>query len=80
MHDDDDRDIQAAFRPLHIAARRAGVSAAWLRAEAEAGRIPHLRTGRRILFDLDAVVRALRERAESAGIAATSTDGGQHGS
>lgn len=44
-------------------ARRVGVSQQWLRAEADAGRIPCLRAGRRYLFDLDATKEALARRA-----------------
>lgn len=43
--------------------KRYGLSAAWLRAEAEAGRIPCLRAGRRMLFDADAVEAVLIQRA-----------------
>jgi len=43
--------------------RRYGLSAAWLKAEAEAGRLPCLKAGRRVLFDAKAVERALIERA-----------------
>lgn len=43
--------------------RRFGLSKAWLKAEAEAGRIPSLRAGRRLLFDPEAVEAALLERA-----------------
>jgi len=43
--------------------RRYGLSAAWLRAEAEAGRIPVLRAGRRLLFDVAAVEAELIRRA-----------------
>ncbi|MFC1762239.1 hypothetical protein ACFL6U_09175 [Planctomycetota bacterium] len=35
----------------------------WLKREAEAGRIPSLRIGRRRLFNLDAVTTTLSERA-----------------
>ena len=35
----------------------------WLRDEALSGRLPCLRVGRRLLFDLEAVQRALSERA-----------------
>jgi len=35
----------------------------WLATEADAGRIPCLRIGRRRLFNVDAVRRALAERA-----------------
>jgi excisionase family DNA binding protein len=47
---------------LARAARRLGVTGAWLRTEAEAGRLPCLRAGNRYLFDLDALTRALSER------------------
>lgn len=46
------------------AAARLGVPAAWLRREAAAGRVPNLRAGRRLLFDVEAVERALSERAD----------------
>ena len=38
-------------------ATRAGVPRGWLRAEAEAGRIPHLRAGERLLFRAELVER-----------------------
>jgi hypothetical protein len=44
-------------------ARRLGLPAAWLKAEAKAGRIPSLRAGRRLLFNPEAVERVLLERA-----------------
>ncbi len=40
-----------------------GVSASWLRAEAEAGRLPCLRVGKRLLFDPEAVEAELIRRA-----------------
>lgn len=46
--------------------QRFGLSMAWLKAEAEAGRIPCLRAGRRLLFDPDAVEQELIERARRA--------------
>ena len=39
------------------------VPRAWLRDEARAGRIPSLRIGRRYMFNIDAVSRALADRA-----------------
>lgn len=51
-----------SFLPLKRAAARLGVPAAWLRAEAEAGRVPHLRVGRRLLVNLQLVESALRDR------------------
>ena len=44
-----------------------GLSKAWLQAEAEAGRIPCFKVGRRQLFDADAVESALIERASRKG-------------
>jgi hypothetical protein len=39
--------------------RRAGVTQHWLRHEAEAGRVPCLRVGKRLLFSPPAVLEAL---------------------
>jgi hypothetical protein len=49
--------------PLNRAARWLHVPLKWLLAEAEAGRIPCLRAGRRILCDLAAVEEVLLQRA-----------------
>lgn len=46
-------------------ARRIGLPSAWLRQEAECGRIPHLRTARRIMFDFETVERCLAERSKN---------------
>ena len=40
-----------------------GLPKAWIKAEAEAGRIPHLKIGQRYRFNHDAVVHKLAERA-----------------
>ena len=45
-------------------ARHLRVPVAWLRAEAEAGRIPHLRAGTQLLFDPATVEHILQERAK----------------
>jgi len=37
---------------------------AWLKREADAGRLPCIRAGRWRMFDLDAVLKALCERRE----------------
>jgi hypothetical protein len=52
--------------PLNVAARWLQVPFAWLREEAEANRIPHLRAGKAILCDLDAVEAVLLDRANGA--------------
>jgi len=44
-------------------ARRLRVPVHWLRAEAEAGRVPALRAGNVYLFNSEAVERVLTERA-----------------
>ena len=49
--------------PLNIVARRLRVPTRWLRAEAEAGRIPCLHAGNQFLCDPDAVEAALLKRA-----------------
>ena len=53
------------LRDLAQRFRRYGLSMAWLRHEAKAGRIPSFRAGRRLLFDPDAVEAALIERAKA---------------
>ena len=53
-----------SFTPLRRAAARLGVPAAWLRAEAIEGRIPHLKIGRRLLFKVEEVERAPVERSQ----------------
>ncbi len=52
-----------AFHSVDGVAYRLGVSTAWLRSEAEAGRVPVIRAGKRILMDLDAVRGALVRRS-----------------
>jgi len=49
--------------PLGPTARLLSVPSAWLRAEADAGRLPHLRAGSKYLFDVVTVERLLLERA-----------------
>lgn len=44
-------------------ARRLRVPVKWLRQEAEAGRVPHLKADKAILFDPDTVENVLLERA-----------------
>ncbi len=55
--------LDARYTTIEHAAARLGVPVAWLRREAEAGTVPSLRVGRRLLFDVEAVAEALRERA-----------------
>ena len=53
------------FELLAAAARRLGVPARWLKSEAEAGRLPALRIGKRFLFNVAQVELALLQRAEN---------------
>ena len=48
--------------PAGPVARRVHVEAKWLRAEADAGRLPHLKAGNRYLFDPEVVEQILWER------------------
>lgn len=48
---------------LPALARHLRVPASWLRAEADSGRIPHLKAGSQRLFNVAAVERVLAERA-----------------
>ena len=56
---------QVKFVSLRQAAASLGVPFSWLESEAKAGRIPHLKPGRRLLFNIEAVAEALLERAEA---------------
>jgi hypothetical protein len=53
------RDLAARFK-------RFGLSYVWFKAEAEAGRIPCFKAGRKLLFDADAVAQSLSQRAQAA--------------
>lgn len=55
----------AKLLPTHMAARQLGISPKWLRAEAEAGRLPALFDGRKYIFDRDALEAALLKRARA---------------
>ena len=59
---------------LRHTASRLGVPATWLRAKAEAGRIPHLRAGNRLLFNLQVVEQLLADRAAAAATAGKEDD------
>lgn len=49
--------------PLNLTARYFRVPLRWLREEAQAGRIPHVRAEKAFLFNIDVVERVLLERA-----------------
>lgn len=63
MHDSNTK------RPLTLGpmARRLRVPSSWLRSEAEAGRIPHLKAGKTLLFDAETVEGIVLERVRQAG-------------
>jgi hypothetical protein len=52
--------------PLGILARRLRVPPKWLREEADAGRLPHLRAGAVYLFDPAVVEQIIRARLAEA--------------
>lgn len=54
---------------LGVMARRLHVPVKWLRAEADAGRIPHLKAGRALVFEPETVERIIAERAQREGVA-----------
>ena len=49
--------------PIGLMARRLRVSVAWLRSEAEANRLPHLKADSQVLFDPELIEAILLERA-----------------
>jgi hypothetical protein len=55
--------VPSQLVPLRVAARWLQVPAAWLQAEAEAGRVPALLAGKIFICDFPAVEDALLERA-----------------
>ena len=58
-----------ALLPLNRMARRLRVTTAWLKSEADAGRVPCLRADTRYLFAPEAVERVLAERAAKGNVA-----------
>ena len=54
---------EPALLPANQMARRLRVTLRWLRAEAEAGRLPCIRAEKQLLFNADVVERVLLERA-----------------
>lgn len=51
------------LRPVGPTAELLGVPCRWLEAEADAGRVPCLRIGRTVLFDVESVQQALLSQA-----------------
>lgn len=63
------------FLPLEPTATRLGVPTAWLRAETQAGRIPHIKAGKRLLFNIALVEQVLLGRAASQSEVSRKRDG-----
>lgn len=57
--------MQRKLLSLGETAERTGLPVAWLTREADAGRLPCIRVGRRRMFNLEAVLSALEARHES---------------
>lgn len=53
----------SSFVSLRCAAHKLGVPLKWLQSEAQNDRIPHLKVGRRLLFNLSAVEAELLRRS-----------------
>jgi len=60
--------MDTTLLPIRFVARHLRVTVGWLRAEAMAGRVPHLNAGGRILMNRTAVERALAARAKQEGV------------
>jgi hypothetical protein len=54
--------MESKLLTLYELAERTGLPAAWLKREADAGRLPCIRAGRLRMFDLAAVLKALADR------------------
>jgi hypothetical protein len=57
--------MDAKYLRVEELARATRLPAAWLKREADQGRLPCIRAGRLRMFDLAAVLKALAERQES---------------
>jgi excisionase family DNA binding protein len=66
------KNVDTALLSLPALAQALNLPEEWIKAEADAGRIPHLRVGKRYRFNRDAVVRTLAERA------AVASEGARH--
>ncbi len=55
------------FLTAHQLSKHTGFPVAWLRREARARRLPSIRAGNRLLFDVDGVEHELKQRAAKPG-------------
>ena len=72
--------MDAKLFTLNRLSERTGLPAAWLRREADSGRLPCIRAGRQRMFDLAAVLRALTERQgvkANQGLSTNTPEGGE---
>lgn len=53
------------FDPVERVAARLGVPTNWLKAQADAGKVPFIKVSNRRLFDLDSVRKALLDTQEN---------------
>lgn len=58
-------EVDTSFVSIHRLAQITGLPLAWLEAEARGNRIPHLKVGRRLMFNPELVEQALLARADS---------------
>lgn len=58
-------EAETSFVSLLRLVQLTGLPAEWLKAEAIAGRLPHLKIGRRLMFNPELVEQALLDRAGS---------------
>jgi hypothetical protein len=65
MTDRVDDKPKETFVPAYSASLRLGVPTAWLVREASAGRVPFLRVGKRMLFNLALVEKCLIDMAQN---------------
>jgi len=54
--------MDAKLLTLNQLSERTGLPVAWVKREADAGRLPCIHAGRRRMFDLAAVLKALADR------------------
>lgn len=57
--------MDAKLLTLNQLSERTALPAAWLKREADAGRLPCIRAGRHRMFDLAAVLKTLAERQDN---------------
>lgn len=57
--------MDAKYVGIAEVAQHTGLPIAWIKREADAGRLPCLHVNRRVLFDIESVERALAERADA---------------